>query len=506
MKQKSVMKHNFARAPSIKPNRSQFDRSHGMKTTFDGGYLVPIFVDEALPGDTLNLNMAGFGRLATPIHPIMDNMFAETFFFAVPNRLLWQNWEKFNGAQVDPGDSTDFTLPARTVTPQIGTLSDYFGLPVGNALSDISDLPYRAYNLIYNEWFRDENLQDSLVETTGDAASGIANYVLRRRGKRHDYMTACLPFPQKGDSVSLPLGTSAPIAVAGDTGAVTVEAPQGETDLVVGGGSNIVLDSVISGQPMFADLSNATAATINALRQAATVQQVLERDARGGTRYTEIIRSHFGVISPDMRLQRPEYLGGGSSVVGVRPVEQTSQSDTTPQANLAGIGTVEIRNHGFTKSFTEHCTIIGLINVRADLTYQQGINRMWSRQTRFDFFWPALALIGEQAVLEKEIFADGSATDEDVFGYQERYAEYRYKPSIITGEFRSAAAASLDSWHLSQDFASAPTLNATFIEDTPPIDRIIAVPTEPHFIFDAHFQYICARPMPLTGIPGITRF
>lgn len=528
--------HLFSQIPSTQIPRSVFDRSHGYKTTFNSGYLVPFYVDEVLPGDSFKLTATLFARLATPIVPFMDNLYLETFFFFVPNRLVWDNWQRFNGEQKNPDDSTDFLIPTVSGTNvQNQTLWDYFGLPtnVDKALK-VNALPFRAYNLIFNEWFRDENLQESLKVPTGDGPDNLSDYSLVRRGKRHDYFTSCLPWPQKGPGVEISIGGSADVSIpAGnslgqialkESGALTVF-PYAKTYRLDTGSRSRVIDSFYlqnsegsePGSASFVDvgvtipaltgtanLSSATPISINDLRQAFQIQKLYERDARGGTRYTEILRSHFGVISPDARLQRPEYLGGSSARIAINPVQQTSATnDTTPQGNLAAFGVVSDSFHGFSKSFVEHGYVFGFVNVRADLTYQQGLNRMWSRQGRFDFYWPVLAHLGEQAVLNKEIYAQGTADDDKVFGYQERYAEYRYYPGQITGKFRSTDPQPLDSWHLAQKFSSLPTLSSQFIQDDPPVGRVIAVRDEPQFLFDSYIRLKCARPMPVYSVPGL---
>jgi hypothetical protein len=549
---KSVMKHLFSQIPRAQISRSVFDRSHGWKSTFDSGFLVPFLVDEVLPGDSFKVKFNFLARLSTPIVPTMDNLFVDTFYFFVPYRLLWKHWEQFNGQQDYPGAPTDYLVPQTTAPADkgfpVGSLEDYFGLPTGVKGIKANELAARAYALIWNEWFRDENLQNpinlssfaEIKSATGldDVGVGDAGFTgshrLLRRGKRHDYFTSALPWPQKGPGVELPLSGNAPVksdgAVAFTDGSSvgylvgrqslkrgSLGYPTDESTAIGASGTFLGTGNDDSGKLLgfgdnshvYADLSSVTAATINSLRQAFQLQKLFERDARGGTRYTEILRSHFGVVSPDSRLQRPEYLGGSESPVIFNPVVQNSATGATgaetPQGNLAayGLASSTSAKHGFTKSFVEHGIIIGLLNVRADLTYQQGIPRMFSRRTRFDFYWPVLAHLGEQAILNKEIYAQGTAADDDVFGYQERYSEYRYFPSMITGKLRSTDPQSLDVWHLSQKFDNLPTLSAQFIEDNPPVSRILAVQNEPQFIIDSYIEMKCARPMPVYGVPGL---
>lgn len=524
----------FSKNPTnIDIPRSRFKRPFDHKTTLNTGDLVPIFVDEVLPGDTVKIDMASLVRMTTPIFPVMDNAYMDIYFFSVPNRLVWDHWKNFMGENTESywTPEIEYTMPQTTAPKggwQKGSIADYMGLPIGVENISVSSLPFRAMALCYNEWFRSENLIEPLDINRGDSTTSGSNGtdpvidvekggMPPKVGRIADYFSSALPEPQKGPDVFLPLGTTAPIIG-------TNKIPEGRqlqqelvgkelfflrnNDLtsnladVSGGVGGVGSEKNIG---ISADLSNATASTINQLRQAFAIQRMYEKDARGGSRYTETIRAHFGVLSPDARQQRPEYLGGKRIPINITQVLQTSSTnETTPQGNAAAFS-LTIDNDGmFTKSFTEHGLILGFACIRTDRTYQQGIEKFWSRKGRFDYYWPSLANLGEMAILNKEIYAQGTAEDNEVFGYNEAWAEYRYKPNRISGELRSTYAQPLDAWHYGDKYNSLPVLGKEWFEESKNnVARTLALNTQDQFIADFYFNTIWTRPMPIYSVPGL---
>lgn len=523
---KSPSYHNFAQVPSVQIPRSAFDLSCRYKTTFDSGKLIPCMAPiEILPGDSINLSVQAFARLTTPIVPFMDNLVLDYQFFFVPARLVWSNFQKFMGEQENPGDSIDYVVPYVEAPSStgfaVGSIADYFGLPTGVPGIQVNALPFRALNLIWNEWYRPELLANSINVSKGDGPDTYSDYAnLLPRYNRLDYFQGATPQPQKGAGVELPLSGSAPVIFGSGTGTygssntpikglpmavVNTTATSGITEVRYGTAAtaNIAINKANTNNLVVADLSEVQAATINSLRQAFQVQLFLEREMLGGSRYTELLRSMFGVISPDARLQRPEYLGGGSLPIVISTVPQTSSTDSTsPQGNLAAFGVTKGKLPHIRKSFTEHGYVIGLLSCRCPITYQQGIDRLWSRKTRFDFYWPVFAHLGEQPIYNKEIYAQGTSSDDDVFGYQERFAEYRYGISHVTGKLRSSASGTLDYWHLATQYASLPQLGDSFARVNVPLQRVLAVQNEPQFVYDSFINCKMYRPMPLYGQPG----
>lgn len=540
---------HFSLLPHMDIQRSRFDRSSSVKTTFNAGSIVPFFLEEVLPGDTFNVKTSRVVRMQTLLTPMMDNVFLDTYYFFVPNRLVWDHWKEFCGENTESAwiPKTEYSIPQITAPSggwSVGTIADYFGIPTGVSGLSVNALPFRAYALIMNEWFRDQNLLDPLVVPTDDSTVGGVNtgtFVtdVAKGGlpyiacKYHDYFTSALPSPQKGPDVTIP------VAAAGEF-AVVPKVEQVPSDLITGqkytatfvGGAAPNGNAAISfsqqgmqvahaagsglgpGVPVINNLwavgtGAAQAATINQLRLAFQIQKFYEKQARGGSRYTEVIRSFFGVTSPDARLQRPEYLGGNRVPININQVIQqsgTGESTSTPQGTVVGMSLTTDTHSDFTKSFTEHGFIIGVMVARYDHTYQQGLNRMWSRKDMFDYYWPVFANIGEQAIFNKEIFAQGTDEDDEVFGYQEAWADYRYKPNIVTGEMRSAYAQSLDVWHLADDYEKLPSLSSEWIqEDASTINRVLAVSSElsNQFFADIYVKNYCTRPMPMYSIPGL---
>lgn len=524
------MIHRFSNVPEANIQRSLINRSFTYKTTCSEGYLIPFYNDIMYPGDTFIGRATIFGRMATPVFPIMDNLFVDTFYFGVPWRLVWDKFQEFMGEVNRSGEITTYEIPHRTVTTayEANSLEDYFGLPTKVAGYSHSILPFRAYALIYNDWFRSDYLQDPIGIEFGDYNEDSTSnyddkYVLMHRGKRFDYYTSCLPFPQAGPGVEVSLSGNAP--VYGDGKPLVYDAFLSDSSSLSGNyrrlngtdaaslqsiatstGTNVVKKGANYPSHLYADLSDLASITINTLREAFAMQHFLERLAVGGNRYTEIVYSMFGVKSPDARLQRPEFLGHGQARININPVEQTAQSsETSPQGNLAAYAVFRNEHHAFSYSATEHMIILGLLSIRADLTYQQPLWKQWSYRTREELYWPQFSHLGEQAVYTREIDCRGAESDSTVFGYQERYGECRYYPSLVTGLFKSNTDSGLDRWHLSQDFETAPVLNSDFIVDNPPVSRVVAVPSEPHFYIDIYMDLQCIRPMPIYSTPGLTR-
>jgi hypothetical protein len=559
---RNVESHFALNPTNIDIRRSTFDRSHSLKTSFNVGDIVPFFVDEVLPGDTFNVDTSKVVRLQTLLTPVMDNIYLDTYFFFVPNRLTWSHWKQFNGENTESAwiPQTEYEIPQITAPADsgwsVGTIADYFGVPTGVPNLSVSALPFRAYALVMNEWFRDENLSDPLVVPVDDATVAGVNTgtfvtdvakggLPYKAAKYHDYFTSCLPSPQKGPDVLIPSATSGeyPVltrSVAHDPGGFALTGASGlnlTTDRQLTTSASTAFKAVTaadyqhgvsflnpdSGQSvgfdpvnLYAVSSGGLGASINQLRMAFQIQKLYEKDARGGSRYIEILKSHFGVTSPDARLQRPEYLGGNRVPININQVVQQSAtaSGETAQGTVTGMSVTTDTHSDFTKSFTEHGFVIGVMVARYDHTYQQGLERFWSRKDRFDYYWPVFANIGEQAVKNKEIYAQGPAKtdsagaviDDQVFGYQEAWADYRYKPSRVTGEMRSQYAQSLDVWHLADDYSALPMLSDSWIrEDKTNVDRVLAVTSavSNQLFADIYIKNRTTRPMPMYSIPGL---
>ena len=530
---------HYSQVPHANVPRARFKRDYSLLTTMNEGDLIPIYCDEVLPADTAKIDLNALMRMSTPLYPVMDNCYCDFYFFFVPSRLLWEHFENLMGQNDSTfwAEKVEYTTPKTTAPTggwNVGTLADYFGIPTGIENLQVNSLPFRAYAKIWNEWFRDENLQQPVTmsktdATTAGSNAGTALTDAEAGGlplkvcKYKDYFTSCLPSPQKGEAVTLPITGAAPIY---GYGTASLKEKLDSTDLSLMTNfipyfAGVNGDDVSGAKPgqvyterddslhpvLGADMSNVTATTINELRQAIAVQHILERDARTGTRYKEILQGAWGVTSPDARLDRSEYIGGYRQPININQVIQTSSTDSTsPQGNTAAFSMTTMSRNMATYSATEHGFIIGLAAVRVEHSYQQGLSRMWTRSTRFSYYDPMLANLGEQAVLNQEIYAQGNTQDEEVFGYQEAWADYRYRTNMITGEMRSTYTQTLDAWHYADKYTSLPTLSSNWIkEGTENIDRTIAVQSDNsrQFICNFYFDQTWTRAMPIYSIPGL---
>ena len=518
----------FSSIPPTRVPRSAFDRGYTHKTTMNAGYLIPLHHDEILPGDTYNFSPDFFVRLSNSAvqKPYMDGLHFDWQAFFCPARLLWDNFTKMMGEKEDPDDHNDYEVPQMISDGYSeNSLEDYLGLPITETAFRHHCLLHRMYYLTWNEWYRDQNLQDSLTVPKDDGPDLPSEYTLQRRGKRKDYISGALPFAQRGTPVELPLGTSAPVVPDGLVVKLNEVGGTSNVNWQSFGGAGFQSSAAWTAAPanikfanqtgLEVDLTSATAATINEIRNALAIQHVFERDARGGGRYREVVLNHFGVNTDDIRLMRPELLGTGSFTIDPHPVAQTVDDTTNnqPLGSLSAFAVGASNGRGFTKSFTEHGYILVLGSVRAELTWQRNVERSWLRKTRFDYYWPDLANLGEQPIYRQEVYCDGTGVEADntgdweVWGYTPRYEDYRSRLSRVTGEFRSDASEPLDVYHLAVDFNdSAPSLNSTFVQENPPIERIVAIQDKPQFLVDCKFNVTHVRPMPKFGTPGMLRF
>lgn len=551
---------HFSQIPRANIRRARFKRDYSNITTINEGDIVPIYVDEVLPGDTISLTQNGLIRMATPIYPVMDNCYMDTYYFFVPNRLLWEHWENLMGQNDESywAEKTEYSVPQTTAPSggwSAGTIADYMGIPIKVGNLSVNSLPFRAYARIWNEWFRDENLQQPVVQDNDDATNAGSNTgtaltdaqnggLPLKAGKFHDYFTSCLPEPQKGEASAIPieLNSLAPVITSemrnkstdplyfAELGSKSIYEPQSRGEILGITGQNTGAQNGLNAATsneytttsafvganivplnLAADLASAAQVniTVNELRQAIAIQHILEADARGGTRYTELLKNEFGVTSPDSRLQRSEYIGGSRITINMNQVIQNSATDeTSPQGNTAAYSLTTQRQKMVSYSAVEHGYILGLAVIRVDHSYQQGLSRMWTRKRRFDFYNPMLANLGEMEVLNKEIYAQGNTQDDEIFGFQEAWADYRYHPNIVTGQMRSTYDQPLDAWHYADYYNKLPVLSSEWIQEGQEnIDRTIAVQSEisHQFIADFYFDQTWTRPMPIYSVPGLEK-